>query len=275
MPHLFYELKALPPNVYDAGAIAPFRAAMSAWRKLGLGPIVDRVDGNGVLHRLDNGADRLCVWPPDGEYSPPTGNETRIVIDDELTVTWFGATAPGPLDLDNGNPLRLQTIPLVLADGEVWEIPEIREPSGSRLPTDLTRDRKTGQLRNPIKREYEQLWQECEYWFDLRFRALTGDATSFSLDRALIFATQILGLRHRFCDATQSALRVIDSVNVMPLIEIAIGWPAVLERVREITADTEDDSQKKSRAPSAESVNGSSGPEASDHSTDRHEVSNG
>lgn len=275
MPQLCYHLTNLPASLYDQGACQPFRAALAEWRKLGLGPVVDRVDGNGVLHRLDDGTERLAVWPAHLEYSPPQGEETRILIDDELSVSWHGDKSPGPLDLDNGNPLRLTTIPLILADGEVWQIPEIREPSGSRLPTDLTRDRKTGRLRNPIKKEYEHLWEECEYWFDLRFQVLTGDAQSFELERALAFATQLLGLVYRFCDATQTALRVIDSVNVMPLIEIAIGWPAVLERVRQLTIDTQEEPQKKSRAPSPESVNGSSGPEACDQNTDQREGNNG
>ena len=278
MPQLFYHLTNLPASLYDHGACQPFRAALPDWRKLGLGPVVDRVDGNGVLHRLDDGTDRLAVWPAHLEYSPPQGQETRIVIDDELFVSWHGDKAPGPADLDNGNPLNLSTSPLILADGEVWQIPEIREPFESKLPRDLTRDRKTGRLRTPIKKEYEQLWEETEYWFDLKWQALMGDAQTFDLERALMFATQILSLRYRFCDATQAALRIVDSVNVLPIIEAAVGWTAVIARAKEliVVADDEsDEPQKKSRAQSAESVNGSSGPEASDHSTDRREVNNG
>lgn len=274
MPQLFYHLTNLPASLYDQGACQPFRAALPEWRKLGLGPVVDRVDGNGVLHRLDDGTDRLAVWPAHLEYSPPKGEETRIVIDDELSVSWHGGKQPGPADLDNGNPLNLSSSPLILCDGEVWEIPEIREASRSRLPTDLTRDRRTGKLSNPIKKEYEQLWEEAEYWFDLRWQAMIGDAQTYDLERALAFATQILSLRYRFCDATQTALRLIDSVNVMPIIEIAVGWPAVVARAKQLVED-QDDTQKKSPGQSAESVNGSSGAEASARITDPREVSNG
>lgn len=279
MPAIFYHLRNLPADFYDSGRDQCFRAALPAWRKLGLGPVVDRVDGNGVLHALDNGSQQLCVWPDGQEYSPPIGEETSVVIDDELTISWYGDKAPGPSDLDNGNPLKLQTVPMILADGEVWYVPEIRQPSGSLLPTDLTRCRKTGKLLNPIKTDYLQLWEETEYWFDLKWQALQGKAQRFSLERALKFATEIIGLRYRFCDATQSALRIIDSVNVLSIIETAIGWPAVIERLKEITAedvdDDEDVAQKKSRQSSAVSASGSSGSEASDLSTNPHEVSNG
>jgi hypothetical protein len=257
MPHIFYHIANCPPNLCDESTTQSFRGALPAWRKLGLGPIVDRVDGNGVLHREDSGRMRLCVWPEFSEFNPPLGDATTIEIDDELAISWHGEKQPGPEDLDNGNPLKLSVIPLILADGEVWQIPEIREASGSLLPTDLTRDRKTGRLLNPIKKEYQSLWEECEYWFDLKWQALTGEVNSFVLERALEFATQILSLRYRFCDATQSALRVIDSVNVQTIIEIAIGWPAVLERIRQITND--EAQKKRIEAASAENLNGSSG----------------
>lgn len=279
MPAIFYHLRNLPDGLCQSYRDQCFRAALPAWKKLGLGPVVDRVAGNGVLHAEDDGSQRLCVWPEGGEFEPPIGDATRIAIDDELTISWCGDKAPSPSDLDNGNPLRLPTVPMILADGEVWQVPEIRQPSGSLLPTDLTRCRKTGKLLNPIKTEYLQLWEESEYWFDLKWKAIQGQAQTFSWERALRFATEILGLRYRFCDATQSALRIIDSVNVQSIIETAIGWPAVIARLKEITAnnaDEEDESdQKKSQHSSAVNANGSSGSEVSDLSTARQEVSNG
>lgn len=278
MPAIFYHLRNLPPGLYESFRDQCFRHALPAWRKLGLGSVVDRVAGNGVLHLEDDGSQRLCVWPEGGEFEPPIGEVTRIVIDDELTISWCGDKAPGPRDLDNGNPLRLRTVPMILADGEVWNVPEIREPSGSLLPTDLTRCRKTGKLLNPIKTEYLHLWEESEYWFDLKWKHLEGKDQRFSWERALKFATEVIGLRYRFCDATQSALRIIDSVNVQCIIETAIGWPAVMEHLKELTTDDvddEEDAQKKSPQPSAVSVNASSGSEASDHSTNQPEVSNG
>ena len=231
MPIPFYHIKNLPPGLFDPSKPEPFRHALPAWRKLGLAAVVDRVHGNGVVTPMDDGTQRLCVWPENQEFPASTGDETRIVIDDELTVSWHGDTPPGPEDLDNENPLRLSGVPLVLADGEVWQIPEIREPGGSLLPTDLVRDRKSGRILNPIKKEYAELWTEAEYWFDLKWKALTGEAKTFELGRALAFATQVISLRYRFCDATQSALRVIDSVNVQTVIEAAIGWPAVIEQI--------------------------------------------
>lgn len=278
MPQLFYHLRnnaAAIVGLIDISKGQCFRAALPQWRKLGLAAIVDRVDGNGSLHTLDNGSLRLAVWPEGSEYVPPGPDEQFIEIDDELAVSWSGDTPPGPNDLDNGNPLRLQTVPMILADGEVWHVPEIREPAGSLLPTDLTRCRKTGQLLTPIKTEYRQLWEECEFWFNLKWQHLKGEARTFDLERALKFATDVLALRYRFCDATQSALRVIDSVNVQGIIENAIGWPAVFETVRRITAEGDDSAQKKSPYSSPANASGNSGLEASDLNTNQHEASNG
>lgn len=275
-----YRLRNLPPDLYrepglnGGGSSASFRHALKEWQKLGLGPIVDRVDGNGVLHKRDDGWHALIVWPAGAEYSPSTFNEECVLVDQDLIVSWY-PDRPKPEDLCNGNPLRLSTVPLILADGEVWQIPEIREPAGTKLPTDLIRDRKTGGLLTPVKREYQKFWEEAEYWFDLKWKGLTGEAKSFPLERALEFATQILGLRYRFCDATQAALRVIDSVNVEQIIDIAVSWPEVLQRVRQlIDEQTAETDQKKSDL-SAASVNGSCGSEASGQITDQREENNG
>lgn len=272
MPALFYVLRNLPPGLFDPGQPEPFRYALPAWRKLGLGPVVDRVAGNGVIHQLDDGSQRLCVWPEDQEYSPPAGEEHRVEIDDELTIIWNGDAAPGPDELDNGNPLRLKTVSMILADGNAWQIPEIREPAGSLLPRDLVRDRRTGKLKNPLKREYEALWTETEYWFDLFWSHLNGETATFTMERGVAFVTQVIGLRYRFCDATQAALRIIDSTNLQALIGKAIGWPAVLERIRELQ---EEDDQKKSPDPSAGTANGNSGAEASDPTTNPLAENNG
>lgn len=270
MPVPVYVFKTLPPGLFDPANPQPFRHARNEWKALGLLPIVEHVTGNGVLNPGRDGTQVLSVWP-EGESMPVTAEQTTTIeIDDELSLRWNGTEPPGPDDLDNGNPLKLSTVPIVLTDGNIWQIPEIREPRGSRLPTDLVRSR-TGGLSNPIKREYEALWNECEFWFDLKWKALTGEASTFILERALIFATQIIGLRYRFCDATQSALRVIDSVNVQTIIEYAIGWPAVIAQIEEITSDV----QKKSPDSSAENANGNSGQKDCDQNTGPPEASSG
>jgi len=261
MPAIFYTLRNLPPGLCNTAQPEPFRHAAPQWRKLGLGPIVERVAGNGVLHQLDDGRQRLCVWPADQEYSPPTEPQHDTEIDQDLTISWSGDDPPGPDDLDNGNPLRLQTVPMILADGNAWQIPEIREPGGSLLPRDLVRDRLTGRLKNPLKREYEALWEETEYWFDLFWKHISGEASTFDMERGVAFVTQVISLRYRFCDATQAALRIIDSTNLQAIIGTAIGWPAVLERLRVL--DEDDTAQKKSPAPSAGTASGNSGVEAS------------
>lgn len=272
MSHLFYHLRNLPPGIYKTDSEEPFRASLPAWRKLGLGPVVDRVHGNGVLHALDNGESRLCVWPEYSEFTPPIGDPHVVPIDDELSISWTSDTPPGPAELDNGNPLRLQCVPLELADGNVWQIPIVRDISDSFLPTDLIRDRKTGELLSPIKREYESLWHETEFFFDLKWKHLQSGRASVADSRAVAFCTELLGLRYRFCDATQAALRVLDSTNVQQIIEAALSWHEVMRVVRILT---EQETEKKNLEASASSVNGNSGLEASAPITDPAAENNG
>tara|TARA_R110000868_G_scaffold148188_4_gene369917 strand:- start:2018 stop:2845 length:828 start_codon:yes stop_codon:yes gene_type:complete len=272
MPLPFYHLINVPPGLFDPSKPEPFRHALPAWRKLGLAQIVDRVGGNATIVYLDTGVQVLCVWPDGEEYPGAIGEDTRVVIDDELTVSWSGDKPPGPEDLDNGNPLRLQCTPLTLADGNVWQIPMLRDITDSLLPTDVIRDRKTGTLLTPIKREYEALWAETEFFFDLKWNQLGSSRAAVADSRAVAFCTQVLGLRYRFCDATQAALRILDSTNVQTIIETVLSWPDVLKVVQILLNE---ETEKKNRAASAENVNGSSGPKDSDPITDQHGASNG
>lgn len=275
MPTPFYHLRNLPPGLFDQSKPEPFRHALPTWRKLGLAAIVDRVSGNGVIHQLDNGSQRLCVWPEDQEFPGNAGPEIRVVIDDELSITWHSndGKPPEPEDLDNGNPLRLQCTTLTLADGNVWQIPILRDISDSLLPTDVIRDRKTGNLLTPIKREYEALWAETEFFFELKWNQLGTSRAAVADSRAVAFCTQVLGLRYRFCDATQAALRILDSTNVQQIIEAVLSWPDVLKVVQILL--NEETEKKNMATASAASVNGNSGHAASDPTTDQPEANNG
>lgn len=268
-----YLFQNLPPGMFNQESDEPFRAAFPKWKKLGFGPIVNQVLGNGVLVPADDGV-RLVVWPDGQEYPAGLKELESIKIDDELSVLWESGKPPLPEDLCNGNPLRLKCYPVRLGDGNFWDVPEIRDPDGHNLPTDLIRDRKTGELQTPLKREYQAIWDESEYWMNLFLEIIVGNSKTFSLDRALTFATQVMSLRYRFCDATQSAMRLLDSKNVQEIISVAIGWNAVLGRLREIAQDNVTPaSQKKSQ--SSVNASGSCGPEESDLTTDRLAVSNG
>lgn len=253
-----YLFQSLPPGMFNQESDEPFRAAFPKWKKLGFGPIVNQVVGNGVLVPADDGV-RLVVWPDGQEYPAGLKEFESIKIDDELSVLWESGKPPLPEDLCNGNPLRLKCYPVRLGDGNFWDIPEIRDPDGHNLPTDLIRDRKTGELQTPLKREYQAIWDESEYWMNLFLEIILGKGKTFSLDRALTFTTQVMGLRYRFCDATQSAMRLLDSKNVQEIISVAIGWPAVLRRLNEIAQDNVSPGDQKKNQ-SSENVNGNCGP---------------
>ena len=239
MPIPFYNLTAIPPGAFVPEFQDHFKGGVEFWKSEGLDAIIRGVQGNGTVAGTS-----LVVWPEGGEMPLKDAEQTVVVIDEGLSVSWNGKTPPGPDDLDNGNPLGLSCVPVVMADGNVWNIPEVRDPSGvPNLPRDLVRNRKTKQIETPVRREYQELWTDCEKWFEFLFDVVQGTKSRIDLDDALTFATKLIGLRYRFCDATQSALRIIDSVNVQEVIQTALGWSAVMDRMREIVSG---EIQKKS-----------------------------
>ncbi len=249
MPIPFYNLESVPPGAFIPEHPEPFKVGLEWWKEQGLEAIVRGVTGNGTIS-----GSSLIVWPEGQEMPLKDASQTLVGVDDELSVSWNGTTPPGPGDLDNGNPLALTTVPVMLADGNFWEIPELRNQFGTTLPRDLIRNRRTGKLETPVRRDYQELWKESERWFQFLFDVIEGTQRTIDLDSALSFATKILGLRYRFCDATQAALRVIDSNNVQEIIKAALGWEAVFDRLVEMASG---EPQKKSEF--AESVTGSSG----------------
>ena len=250
MPIPFYNLATIPPGSFVPEHSEPFKVGVVFWREEGLEAIIRGVTGNGTV-----AGSSLVVWPDGNEMPLKEPAQTLVEVDAGLSISWNGTTPPGPDDLDNGNPLSLMTTPVVLADGNFWQIPELRGPFGTTLPRDLVRNRLTKKLETPVRKEYQDLWQESEEWFQFLFDVIEGTRTSINLDSALSFATKVIGLRYRFCDATQAALRIIDSSNVQDIIKAALGWDAVFQRIKEIATE---EPQKKSE--SSEKPNGNSGP---------------
>lgn len=232
-----YLLKEIPAEELFTPAPNGFSHALPAWTRLGFGPVVEHVRGNGVLVDQSEYGHALIVWPPHEERPEQLGydpaNCKLVEIDEACSAFWLdGKTPPGPADLDNGNPLNLPCKPLRLADGRTWEIPEIREPTNPlmpRLPRKISRDRLTGDLKCEVMPRYRRLWEETEQWMAMFLQVTDGKRSVIPIERALAFATSVLGLRYHFTDATQSALNVIDDSNIQELISVAIGWAATWE----------------------------------------------
>jgi hypothetical protein len=227
-----YIFKAPRPAAMFRPVPRCFAHALDAWDAAGFLPIVQHVEGNGTL--CDQGTDgvALVVWPPGGECPPLTfGPETheRVQVDPDCAVAWRKDSKPTPDDMDNGNPLDLRCEPLELADGNVWQIPQLRDPAGPLLPRDIVRDRITRQIAMPVKTEFAELWDDTAGWFDRYWLAATEGRATFSMHELVDFATRVIGLRYHFADATQTALRVLDSSNLQAIVRVAIGWQHVMD----------------------------------------------
>lgn len=230
-----YLLRECPPDVFRESP-PEFRHARKFWESQGLWPVVDRVHGNGTLVSQGDFGIGLLVWPAGNDcpgVSVSDLTHTIAQVDDGLSVAWRSESVPGPDDLDNGNPLGLRGTLVELADGNFWEIPQIREPGGCLLPRDITRNRLTRELQAEVQREYLDLWNESAEWIELFWAGFVGERASFGWDKALAFATKIIGLRYRFCDATQSALRILDTTTIQRVISVAVDFEAIARHMVE------------------------------------------
>lgn len=237
----------------DPTAPDPFHRVRDALTALEFGAVIDQVEGNGTLFPVNSngpgGSDGaiLTSWPKGKEpdligYFPSRQTWTQV-----RPEIWVGTAADSPVTpeaLDNGNPWSVSGIPVRLADGQWWTVPQIRRGGSHSLPTELYRDT-SGKLVTPIKARFQKLWDESQYFFDTLFEALLLDGmVTINLERALQFACDVMSLRYRWTPYAQDALRLIDQNNVTEILKTAIGWEVVAQKLKELT----EPDQKKSRA---------------------------
>ncbi|MEP3477996.1 MAG: hypothetical protein ABJZ55_02000 [Fuerstiella sp.] len=278
-------------DVFNGSNADPVAHALEWWESKGLLHIVTNHGGR-IAASTCNGPDNtsgiwVTVWPEHSESPKPIGyhaakqtwTKVRSANEDSpaIYVGWKISEPPTPSDLSLGNPYGLSCEQIKLCDGNSWAISEIREPlnNGMLTPTashdtdlpKLVKRDLNGNLCNPVKKQFEQLWEESGQWFDIWCEIHFQGRTSFPSDQALEFGLQVLQLRYRICDLTNDALNLLDTSNFQDIISNAIGWPSVKALLESHVSD-DGDEKKNHDAFTRETANGSSGLEDSGRNTD-------
>lgn len=160
------------------------------------------------------------------------------------SAVWIGTAAdpvsgdrsPLPEQLERENCVVRSCENVVLADGNIWEVPVIRQVEAdseiipvelhqANLPSVFYRDVNKQWAMNVVP-AYEDLWQQSRRLFEA---LVEGDAVTY-VD-AMEFAAAVLGLRYRFNLLIHSRWpdRFLTTTNVISVIRAAVGWN-VIER---------------------------------------------
>lgn len=280
-------------DVFDSSKGDPIAHAVEWWSRHGLASVIAHHGGRISCSHVQSGPGNqsgvwLTVWPEHGEAPQPLGfhpsKQTWKQVRRNLWIGWTTDHPPGPDDLSNGDPYDVRGPQLKLCDGNSWTVAEVREPVSygqlfptaaqrTHLPTLVKRDLDGNPIR-PVKPEFEKLWELSGDWFDVWCEICFSDRNTFDSDTALEFVLQVMQLRYRLPVVLNDALGLIDTSNLQKMIEAAIGWPTVRKLLEERAGLVEQSAKKNEAAPS-DTLNGSSGPEASDLSTALPEANNG
>lgn len=260
MPILF--ISDIEANrLIDSAAIGdeanPFRSKLSAWDELGLLRFIDDVDTG-----------RWCGWQnvkgtgPDGtsglafrvlpqrsqqEAAPVFGPDTKWIRASERV--WFSDSRPEPSDLLRYSVPSIPSHPVMLSDGQVWEIPRIRRPITGGYVTPPEHNQ--SELPQRVRRTWdgELILEPSPAWSDLwnqslRFASsLWGDQQGITYEELLNFALRIMQLRYRYTDLVSRAFPdALEVESLWKIAKAACGWDLV-----------EAELQKKRQAGEAES----------------------
>jgi hypothetical protein len=171
----------------------------------------------------------LCALPTNG--SPPRRlgyypHEQEWTAAGDGSLLWIGldpADRPGPACLSRKQ--RFRGHPVELADGQTWEVPIIRSPSGATsIPRSMGWDQ-AGAFRMRVKQQYLAAWDESEataaFFFD-------PDAPkSLEFETVLQRCLQALSINYRLGPLEQSVLDLVDTTNWEEVLGATVDVPTV------------------------------------------------
>lgn len=245
-------------SLIDSSAVGndanPFAQKLHAWEELGLRDFVQD---------LDTG--RWCGWQDLRGVGPEnlSGFAIRVLPkqsrDDAAPIltpstvwhraserVWLSGTIPTPDELLRYSLPQLPTHPVLLSDGQVWEVPRIRRPIAggyvlhptqnlSELPQ---RVRKTwdGQVILEPSPAWDELWQKS-----LRFAmSIWGESQGISYQELYDFALELLGMRYRYTDLIARAFpEPLEVDSLWRVIRAACGWDLVEAELQKKRQDEE------------------------------------
>ncbi|MBW3538766.1 MAG: hypothetical protein KY476_00700 [Planctomycetes bacterium] len=169
------------------------------------------------------------------------------------------AEPPKPADLARVKVIKGYRVEL---NGQTWEVPLLRAPSGdSNLPQTLGWDR-SGSLTTVVREQYREAWERSAITYD----ALLGGG-SLDYATALDLCLEALALNYRLGRLEVTTLELLDTQNFIEVLGSTIDLPKVKELV-EAAKKNEEQATSGSSPTTPASGNGSPGDEASIETTD-------
>jgi len=148
-----------------------------------------------------------------------------------------GGDSPTPERLERETCVITNSENVILADGNIWEVPVIREPlDASGEPTLISNQRTSlpsvfyrnvnGDWTMEVVDQYADLWLISRIMLE---KLLEGESIRYA--DLMTFAVQVLGLRYRFNLLVHSRWpeRFLTTENVTKVVRAAIGY-SILER---------------------------------------------
>ena len=149
-----------------------------------------------------------------------------------------GDPSPGPERLERETCIVTSAENVVLADGNIWEVPVIRQPADEAglLPVDSQRSNLPsvyyrnvdGQWIMDVVPRYQDLWRQSRVMLDA---LIAGQGLLYS--DMMTYAAAVLGLRYRFNLLIHSRWpdRYLTTDNVLNVVRASIGWHIITEHL--------------------------------------------
>jgi len=185
------------------------------------------------------------------------------------TELWIGIDKEHPIEPEDLQRKRMVDGYRVELAGRPWQIPILRDPEGgSSLPNQWEVDA-DGTVRQAIRQEYRQLWDDFGQVVDVFFSQddpAPPGILAMERDRAMYFCLTVLKQNYRVDRYVQNLLHLVDGDTWQPILSCACDLPTFY------AAFEEAQSKKKARqgdpGPGPDSTDTPPGPEASCPTTD-------
>jgi hypothetical protein len=243
-----------PSHLIDPAAIGdeanPFLPKRAAWVDLGLWDYISDVDTGrwcGWQHVKGSGPEGMSglmfrVLPKDSrdDAAPILSPQTEWVRASERV--WFSRSSFSPAELLRYSFQSLPTHTVKLSDGQLWEVPRIRNPvvngymtipefNQSELPQRVRRTW-TGEAVLEPSPQWEDLWNESFRYSE----SLFGSPQQITYEELLTFSLRILGLRYRYTDLFSRAYpEPLEVDSLWRIVRVACGYDvaeALLQKKR-------------------------------------------
>lgn len=208
------------------GLADTFRDAFAPGGRL----IVERLQVRNVIHNgPDGGAGVLIAFESEGVELGYHRDAQEWRQCGEYWLGYYGlvaAVSPDALQ----RPTLTPGYAVLLADGNVWEVPTIRRGGRySSLPQRMTLDA-AGDLQMTVLPEFDFAWQASGQIFEHVFKS-----RDIPFREVLSLCADVLSLNYRVGIHEVSRLGLVTTENYVKIFEAAVDWPKIVALMGEPT----------------------------------------